>query len=73
MYKRQGQDYANYREIAPKVIDYVKKMGYTHVELMPVMEHCLFHVQGGTAQVTVVGECLLDKCLQLRVCEHRCV
>ena len=31
---------------------------------------CLFHVQGGTAQVTVVGECLLDKCLQLRVCEH---
>ena len=31
---------------------------------------CLFHVQGGTAQVTVVGECLLDKCLQLWVCEH---
>ena len=24
----EGQDYANYREIAPKVIDYVKKMGY---------------------------------------------
>ena len=37
----EGQDYANYREIAPKVIDYVKKMGYTHVELMPVMEHPL--------------------------------
>ncbi|WP_318708991.1 1,4-alpha-glucan branching protein GlgB [Candidatus Acetatifactor stercoripullorum] len=36
---REGEDYANYRDIAPKVIAYVKKMGYTHVELMPVMEH----------------------------------
>ncbi len=35
----EGEIYANYREIAPKVIDYVKEMGYTHVELMPVMEH----------------------------------
>ena len=37
----EGQDYVNYREIAPKVIEYVKKMGYTHVELLPVMEHPL--------------------------------
>lgn len=37
----EGQLYANYREIAPKVAEYVKKMGYTHVELMPVMEHPL--------------------------------
>ena len=36
-----GKEYANYREIAVKVIDYVKEMGYTHVELMPVMEHPL--------------------------------
>lgn len=35
----EGEDYANYRAIAPKVIEYVKEMGYTHVELMPVMEH----------------------------------
>ena len=34
-----GREYFNYRELAPKVIAYVKKMGYTHVELMPVMEH----------------------------------
>ena len=33
--------YPNYREIAPRVINHVKKMGYTHVELMPVMEHPL--------------------------------
>ncbi len=28
-----------YREIAPLLADYVKSMGFTHVELMPVMEH----------------------------------
>ncbi|MDY3908645.1 MAG: 1,4-alpha-glucan branching protein GlgB [Eubacterium sp.] len=29
----------NYREIAPILADYCMEMGYTHVELMPVMEH----------------------------------
>ncbi|MBQ6815049.1 MAG: 1,4-alpha-glucan branching protein GlgB [Lachnospiraceae bacterium] len=29
----------NYRELAPMLCDYVKDMGYTHIELMPVMEH----------------------------------
>lgn len=28
-----------YREIAVELASYVKKMGYTHVELLPVMEH----------------------------------
>ncbi len=38
--KAEGQPgYLNYREIAPLLIKYVKEMGYTHVELMPVMEH----------------------------------
>lgn len=36
-----GSRYLNYRELAPKVVDYVKKMNYTHIELMPVMEHPL--------------------------------
>ncbi|MBI5968167.1 MAG: 1,4-alpha-glucan branching protein GlgB [Deltaproteobacteria bacterium] len=28
-----------YREIAPRLVDYVKSMGFTHVEFLPVMEH----------------------------------
>lgn len=39
MKKEDGKEYNNYREIAPELIKYVKEMGYTHVELMPVMEH----------------------------------
>ena len=33
------REFLNYRELAPAVIEYVTEMGYTHVELMPVMEH----------------------------------
>lgn len=28
-----------YRELAPKLAEHVQKMGFTHVELLPVMEH----------------------------------
>ncbi|HEX8814554.1 MAG TPA: 1,4-alpha-glucan branching protein GlgB [Terriglobales bacterium] len=28
-----------YREIAPKLAEYVNQMGFTHIELLPVMEH----------------------------------
>ena len=37
----EGELYANYRDIADSLVPYIKKMGYTHVELMPVMEHPL--------------------------------
>ncbi|HEY1066173.1 MAG TPA: 1,4-alpha-glucan branching protein GlgB, partial [Pirellulales bacterium] len=29
----------SYRELAPKIAEYVEKLGYTHVELLPVNEH----------------------------------
>lgn len=29
----------NYREAAERLVEHVKKMGYTHIELLPVMEH----------------------------------
>jgi len=28
-----------YRELAPRLVEYVRRMGFTHVEFMPVMEH----------------------------------
>jgi 1,4-alpha-glucan branching enzyme len=28
-----------YRELAVKLVEYVKSMGYTHIELLPIMEH----------------------------------
>jgi 1,4-alpha-glucan branching enzyme len=37
--KPQEKEFYNYRELAPMVISYVKDMGYTHVELMPVTEY----------------------------------
>lgn len=29
----------SYRELAPKLADYVVRMGFTHVEFLPIMEH----------------------------------
>ena len=33
--------FLNYREIAHRLVEYVKWMGYTHIELLPIMEHPL--------------------------------
>lgn len=35
----EGARFLNYREIAPYLADYVKEMGFTHIEFLPVMEH----------------------------------
>jgi 1,4-alpha-glucan branching enzyme len=34
-----GNRYLTYRELAARLIPYVQEMGYTHIELLPVMEH----------------------------------
>lgn len=38
---QRGDDgsFLNYQEIARRLVPYLKEMGYTHVELLPVMEH----------------------------------
>jgi 1,4-alpha-glucan branching enzyme len=36
---RDGDRMLTYREIAPKLTAHVKQLGFTHVELLPVMEH----------------------------------
>lgn len=39
--KEEDGSFYNYRELAVMLADYIKEMGYTHIELMPVMEHPL--------------------------------
>src|SRR6266536_2507149 len=34
-----GNRFLTYREMAPRLADYVSRMGFTHVEMLPVMEH----------------------------------
>lgn len=34
-----GREFFTYRELAKELTAYVKDMGYTHVELLPIMEH----------------------------------
>lgn len=38
-WRRKNGDYLSYRELAHELVDYVVQMGYTHVELLPLMEH----------------------------------
>jgi 1,4-alpha-glucan branching enzyme len=35
----EGDRFLTYRELAERLVPYVKDLGYTHVELLPVMEH----------------------------------
>ena len=35
----EKESFYSYREIAPMLCEYCEEMGYTHVELMPIMEH----------------------------------
>jgi 1,4-alpha-glucan branching enzyme len=37
--KHNEESYNTYQQITERLVPYVKEMGFTHVELMPVMEH----------------------------------
>ena len=38
----EGNRSLSYREMATELVDYVKEMGFTHVEFLPIMEHPFF-------------------------------
>jgi 1,4-alpha-glucan branching enzyme len=39
--REEGNRFLNFRELAERLVPYVKDMGFTHIELMPVSEHPL--------------------------------
>jgi 1,4-alpha-glucan branching enzyme len=38
-WRRGNEGFLTYRELAPLLADYVNRIGFTHVEFLPVMEH----------------------------------
>ena len=72
--RHEDGTYLNYTELADQLIPYVVEMGYTHIELLPVMEHPLdmswgYQVTGFYAPTARYGEpkqlmALIDRCHQ---------
>jgi 1,4-alpha-glucan branching enzyme len=69
----QGQT-LTYRELAVQLVEYVKRMGYTHIELLPIMEHPFsgswgYQIIGYYAPTSRFGtpddfKCFIDACHQ---------
>jgi 1,4-alpha-glucan branching enzyme len=57
----EGNRWLTYREIAPALVEYVVRLGFTHVELLPITEHPLdaswgYQVTGYFAPTSRYGE-----------------
>ena len=37
--RKEGNEFLSYKELAHDLVNYVKEMGFTHVEFMPIMEY----------------------------------
>ena len=55
--KRKYESYLSYKELAAELIPYVKELGFTHIELLPLTEHPLDESWGyqGTGYYSVTS------------------
>lgn len=70
--KKQNEEFYTYEELGDELVNYVKDMGYTHIEILPVMEHPYdgswgYQITGYYAATSRYGEpkqlmSLIDKC-----------
>jgi 1,4-alpha-glucan branching enzyme len=38
----EGNRYLSYRELVPRLVEHVKRLGFTHLEILPVAEHAYY-------------------------------
>ncbi len=72
--RKENDEFYNYRDYAEELVTYVKDMGFTHLELLPLMEHPYdgswgYQITGYYAATSRYGEpndlmYLIDKCHQ---------
>ena len=60
--RHENGDFLSYRQMAEELVPYVKDMGYTHIEMMPIMEYILLTAHGDIR--------LLDTLHRLHATEH---
>lgn len=52
--KYQNGEYFDYQKLAVELASYVKEMGYTHIEIMPLSEYRMIFLGGTKSQAIML-------------------